>query len=129
RHSAAPTVVHRQRIIRVLPGKRISQHSAHPWPQLIPRAVRSAVEGAQENCGRYEAAARRKPRLKRPRVRIQPQHGPELVSAAAKADVGSAAEFYARVPSLLRGCILIDILGRDNLAGLSAERARIGGGS
>ena len=75
RHATAPTVVHRQRIMRVFPRKRVTEHCADPWTKLIARAVRAAGECTQKNGGRFKAPAGCKAGAEWTGIRIQAEHG------------------------------------------------------
>ncbi len=56
-HAAAPTVADQQGILRVAEGERVIQSGANPAAKNVAGVVGIAMEGAEEDGGRFEGFA------------------------------------------------------------------------
>src|SRR6185437_13861376 len=71
-HPAAPTVIHQEREIGILPSRRVTQDLAHPAPQNISSGVQPAVSRAKKNGWSFENLSRGHASAKRTGIRINP---------------------------------------------------------
>src|SRR6185437_10855644 len=106
-HPAAPTVIHQEREIGILPSRRVTQDLAHPAPQNISSGVQPAVSRAKKNGWSFENLSRGHASAKRTGIRIQSDCSLQLPLVAFQSRLHASAKLDANIPAVSRATSLL----------------------